>query len=249
MTTFGAWIVATVAIICQALIAAAITAGGDRNAFCGYLAICALLWATVAAVARAKNRRVSTWLIWTFFFGVFPLLILIFKQSRGNDTRGRNLSIIVGAFFLVGFFSLIIVVGKNAENSDREQSYMTRPGGTFTPEPADTPNATSEPQTPSAFGDGQVAEIGAGGIGLPCFATKEDLDAFIDAETKHDSYGAGEALTNAVTLHRGEHVRAISHAGLLWSIIQIRIESGDDEDTACWLPSDAAGLFVNIRDD
>jgi hypothetical protein len=104
----------------------------------------------------------------------------------------------------------------------------------------------SEP-APVAFVDGATAQIGKGAAGLPCFATKDDLNAFIDAETKHDSYGAGQALTGAINLSRGEDVRAISHAGFLWSIIQIRVESGDDAGNACWMPADTAGAFVNIH--
>ena len=92
MTTFRGWFLAIVGIICQALLAAAIMAsvgGGSMGAFLGYLVICAILWAIVAAVAKAKNRSVSMWLLWTFCFGVFALLFLIFKP-RAKVMPGKT---------------------------------------------------------------------------------------------------------------------------------------------------------------
>jgi hypothetical protein len=70
--------------------------------------------------------------------------------KSGRKKHGwRNFAIIVG-IFLVGFFALLIVVGNYAQNTEQETSYMTRPGGTFTPEPADTPSATPEQTTASS---------------------------------------------------------------------------------------------------
>lgn len=104
---------------------------------------------------------------------------------------------------------------------------------------------TSHP--PATFVDGATALIGRDGDGLPCFASKESLESFVDSASKHDTYGGEQALEGAIYLHRGEHVRAISHAGPLWSEVQIRIESGDDEGAACWEPADKTGLFVSVE--
>jgi len=98
-----------------------------------------------------------------------------------------------------------------------------------------------------AFPDGYTAQIGKNGDGLPCFASTDKLGAFISAINNHDQYGENEAMAGAVTLRRGEHVRAIEHSGFMYANVRIRIESGNDAGAACWEPSDMDGLFVNIR--
>jgi hypothetical protein len=99
------------------------------------------------------------------------------------------------------------------------------------------------------FADGQVAEIGPGLAGQQCPATNDQLHAYMQATIKNDSTGVQEALTGAIVLQRGEHVRAINHVGGLAEIIQLRIESGDDQGASCFEPSDIKEAFLNIRSD
>ena len=95
--------------------------------------------------------------------------------------------------------------------------------------------------------DGQTAQIGKAADGFPCAASREKWDAISNAIIKKDKYGYAEATADAVALKRGAHVRAIDHAGFMYSLIRIRIESGSSSGAACWLPSDIKGTFVNIR--
>jgi hypothetical protein len=81
MSFFG-WLAVIAGVVLQAFIAAGFTAssgtGDFATMFWGYLAICAVLWGIVAAVARAKNQSQREWLTATFFLGPLALLILLF---------------------------------------------------------------------------------------------------------------------------------------------------------------------------
>jgi hypothetical protein len=95
--------------------------------------------------------------------------------------------------------------------------------------------------------DGQSAVLSSKAASWMCQATKEQMDAFIDAVVKKDRYGMAEAMTpGGIFLKPGWRVRSIQHAGFLGSSMRIRIESGPQAGAACWLPSDA-GIFKSIH--
>jgi|SRR5579862_4193428 len=94
---------------------------------------------------------------------------------------------------------------------------------------------------------GQTAQIGKGGDGMPCFASTDDLDAFIKAAVANDKYGMVDAMRSAVILHRGDRVRTIDTHGWMAPYLRVRVESGDHEGTACWVQSDLKDFFVNVR--
>jgi len=111
------------------------------------------------------------------------------------------------------------------------------------PPPSELPASDDGP-----FIDGYTAEVSQKADGAPCFASKEQLNAFLDAMDKHDTYGEQKAAADAVTLRAGDRVRAIEHGGFMWSLVRVRIESGNNAGAACWDEADI-GAFVNVKRD
>ena len=84
--TAGGWVGATAGMVLQAALAASWTA----SSFLVYLVVCAVLWGIVAAIARAKNKSLFTWLALTFLLGPLALLILLFvprSKTMPGETK------------------------------------------------------------------------------------------------------------------------------------------------------------------
>jgi hypothetical protein len=98
---------------------------------------------------------------------------------------------------------------------------------------------------------GDVAQIGASGEDFACFDTQDNLDSFMHATEIGDSVGGRQLLATAqaATLHRGTRILVLDKAGdWAYPDLDVRIMSGSNYGTACWLPSRAPhGFYINIR--
>lgn len=84
---------------------------------------------------------------------------------------------------------------------------------------------------------GEKGTIGSAGP-VACPATKEKLDAMIDAISKHDNDGYQEALVpDGSVLAKGDRVLVLDHGGMLGEAIRVRILSGQYAHAACWTES------------
>jgi hypothetical protein len=77
----------------------------------------------------------------------------------------------------------------------------------------------------------------------PCPATKGQFDAMTDALVKSDNEGYQAAVADGVALEPGTRVRILDRAGPLFTIVHLRILSGDDKGRSCWASADAEGFF------
>ena len=80
---------------------------------------------------------------------------------------------------------------------------------------------------------------------MPCFESKDKLDAFAKSTIEHDDYGAQQAMEGSLTLPEGTRVQAIDTAEML-SDIQLRVETGNDAGASCWYPQ-GASLFKDVK--
>ena len=92
---------------------------------------------------------------------------------------------------------------------------------------------------------GGTARITASGATFPCLPTKDDVDAATKAAAAKDQAGWLDAISGAIYLPNGTHVRGIDAAGFMYSIIQVRVESGDNSGASCWYPQ-GGGIFKDI---
>jgi len=122
-----------------------------------------------------------------------------------------------------------------------------QPGGTVA-EATSSPDPTDSPD-PSVADMSKVPMIGEKGtIGsagpIACPATKEKLDAMVDAIVNHDNDGYQEALVPyGSVLAKGDRVLVLDHGGMLGEAIRVRILSGQYAHAACWTESDTPHLF------
>ena len=114
-------------------------------------------------------------------------------------------------------------------------------------------SSTSENTTPAApetpHPDINLKTIGASphstgeNKSWPCPATKAQYEAMTDALVKSDNEGYQAAVADGVALEPGTKVRIINRTGPLFTIVQLRILSGDDKGRSCWAAADAEGFF------
>lgn len=152
---------------------------------------------------------------------------------------------LMGCLGIVGLVVVLIILGAlssliNPTAQNSRSSSDSRPPATEQP--------TEKPtEAPVAFlGISSTARINQKGDNYPCFPNRDDLDAFVKAAAAHDDTGGAQALLKADFLKAGDHVRAIDAAGFLSSLLQLRLEDGDNSGDACWVPSDA-GIFKDVQ--
>lgn len=92
---------------------------------------------------------------------------------------------------------------------------------------------------------GGTARITASGATTACLPSKDDVDAATKAAAAGDKIGFAEAIADGIYLANGTRVRGIDAGGFMYSLIQIRVESGDNIGAACWLPQ-GVGVFKDI---
>lgn len=148
----------------------------------------------------------------------------------------RPALVVAAILFAFWFFGQIASLGSH------DPSGTTVAQATPSADPTDSPD-------PSVADMSKVPMIGdKGTIGsagpIACPATKEKLDAMIDAISKHDNDGYQEALVpDGSVLAKGDRVRVLDHAGMLGEAIQVRILTGSYAHNACWTESDTPNLF------
>jgi hypothetical protein len=112
---------------------------------------------------------------------------------------------------------------------------------TDTPAPSDTPSNLLLPG-----GVGTVRETSAG---APCFYSRDSLDAAVGALVANNkSAWSEEVAAHAIALHAGDRVRRIDTGKNLDTLINVRIESGDNAGAACWFDRASVDL-KDVRDD
>jgi hypothetical protein len=92
---------------------------------------------------------------------------------------------------------------------------------------------------------GGTARITASGATTACLPTKDDVDAATKAAAAGDRIGFAQAIADGIYLPNGTRVRGIDAGGFMYSLIQVRVESGDNIGAACWLPQ-GVGIFKDI---
>jgi hypothetical protein len=145
---------------------------------------------------------------------------------------------------------------KAFEQSQQEQRqaayYKAHPTPAPTQEPTETP-ATQEPKGANALEEGQSAILNSDASNLPCFDSTDSVDAYIKTIEDNDKDGFSEVIADhaVVRLKEGEHVLALAMSGGFMSPKnQLRITSGEDEGTACWIPLGALAksLYSNVHE-
>jgi hypothetical protein len=77
-----------------------------------------------------------------------------------------------------------------------------------------------------------------------CPISKEKFDAMTSALVQSDNQGYLDSTSDAVLLMPGMKVRILDHAGMLGTVVKLRILSGPDEGKSCWTAGDQQGIFV-----
>jgi hypothetical protein len=97
---------------------------------------------------------------------------------------------------------------------------------------------------------GQTAIITTkGGEGVPCYDSVNNLNTAEDAGANHDTFGFNDVTDHhAVFLHAGEHVRVIDNSSdAPGGAVRLRIESGADAGTGCWVAGYTENVVKDIR--
>jgi hypothetical protein len=116
------------------------------------------------------------------------------------------------------------------------------------PTQSPTPTATAA-ATEGDFMPGDLATVSANN--LTCYPSADELDAALKAVAYKDRVGYREHTEGvAIFLRSGQHVRIIDMGGAMGAADrQLRIESGQDKDAACWVSADDAHFFKDIHED
>jgi hypothetical protein len=117
------------------------------------------------------------------------------------------------------------------------------------PQPTDEPSS-DDGSHPILIG--YVGEVGKDGDGIACYDSKEALDQSTAAAVAQDKTGFAEIVeAHSVRMSRGDKVRGLETFGFAGlESAKIRLESGTNAGTACYVPQYASGqTFVNLRRD
>lgn len=148
--------------------------------------------------------------------------------------------------------SLAVVANPYSTVDLRKTNYATA-DATADTEVAPTPTPVPQPveRHIEPLRVGYVGTVATnGGDGFLCWDSSERLDEVYKAAAANDKEGFADlAASHAIHLHAGDRVRVIDSKGWMGAYYKLRLISGDDYNSTCWVQTEGAAAIKDLRKD